>query len=105
MLNNVHVQCWSCWILLQCWHDEVHDIHGNMTPYKTSILQLALHLIFITMSETKRPTNIVLLTESEHFVHISPLLKPAELPHFQVKLSVARHVKHISMMHQCLQLG
>ena len=22
MLNNVHVECW---ILLQCWHDEVHE--------------------------------------------------------------------------------
>ena len=57
------------------------------------------------MSKTKRPANIVLLTESEHFVHISTLLKPAELPHFQVKLSVARHVKQISMVHWCLQLG
>ena len=57
------------------------------------------------MSKTKRPANIVLLTESEHFVHISALLKPAELPHFQVKLSVAKHVKQISIMHRCLQLG
>ena len=66
---------------------------------------MALYLIFITMSKTKRPTNIVLLTESEHFVHISALLKPAELPHFEVKLSIARHVKQISMVHWCLQLG
>ena len=28
----------------------------------------------ITMSKTKHPANMVLLTESEHFVHISALL-------------------------------
>ena len=41
---------------------------------ETSILDLLLYLIFITMSKAKHPTNVVLLTESEHFVHISALL-------------------------------
>ena len=41
---------------------------------QTLILHLALYLIFITMSKTKHPANVEILTESEHFVHISALL-------------------------------
>ena len=43
---------------------------------KILILQLALRLIFITMSKTKRPANMVLLTASKQFslniAHIYP---------------------------------
>ena len=36
---------------------------------------MAVYLIFITMSKTKHTANMVLLTESEHFVPISALLR------------------------------
>ena len=49
---------------------------GNITHQilraETLILDLALYITFITMSKTKHPANMVLLTESEHFaVHMS----------------------------------
>ena len=41
---------------------------------ETLILHVALYLVFITMSKTKHPVHMVLLKESEQFVHISNLL-------------------------------
>ena len=41
---------------------------------ETLILELALFLIFVTMSTAKHPANTVPLTESKQFVHISVLL-------------------------------
>ena len=47
---------------------------NSILQSKILILQLALYLIFITMSKAKHPANMVLLTESEQFVYISALL-------------------------------
>ena len=41
------------------------------TQSKILILQLAPYLISITMSKTKHPAKMVLLTDSEQFLHIS----------------------------------
>ena len=45
-----------------------------MLRAETLILHQTLYLIFITMSKTKHPANMVLLTESERFVHVPALL-------------------------------
>ena len=50
------------------------NINKSILRWKISNLQLALYLIFTTMSKTKHPANMVLLTESEQFVHISDRL-------------------------------
>ena len=44
---------------------------------ETLILHLALYLTLIIMSKTKHPSNMVLLTGSEHFVYISARLLPS----------------------------
>ena len=41
---------------------------------KILILQVDLYLTSMTMSKTKHPANMVLLTENELFVRISALL-------------------------------
>ena len=69
-MSNINLKIQSFWP----WQFIGENKKNSNFETETLNLHLALYLIFITMSKTKHPENMVLLTESEHFVHISALL-------------------------------
>ena len=56
------------------WYFIREKIKNSILKAEALILELALFLIFVTMSTAKHPANMVPLTESKQFVHISALL-------------------------------